>query len=100
MTRCRVMGRLSGMRNQPALPRHTAELFPARIEWAAMNPNWLAALLPAVIGLLFLQLPIAHLFGVGMYGYAPGLGLMMGGALFFVGGVAVRELVRRAVKRG
>lgn len=65
-----------------------------------MNANWLAAILPAVIGLLFLQLPIAHLFGVGMDGYAPGLGLMMSGALFFVSGVAVRELVRRRGHRG
>ena len=65
-----------------------------------MNPNWLAALLPAVIGLLFLQLPIAHLFGVGMDGYAPGVGLMMGGAWFFVSGVAVRELLRGRSRRG
>jgi hypothetical protein len=61
-----------------------------------MNANWFAAILPAVIGLLFLWLPIAHFFGVRMDSSGPVIGLGMGGALFFVSFVAVRELVRRS----
>jgi hypothetical protein len=60
-----------------------------------MNVNWLALPIFIALGLLFLSLPVGHLAGVRMDGYAPGLGMMMGAIFFLLAGVAVRELLRR-----
>jgi len=66
-----------------------------------MNVNWLAPIMCAAFALVWLSLPIRHyLAGLQMDGYAPGLGLMMGGIWCFLAAFTTRQLLRRKGQDG